>query len=104
NMNGGPNQTACIITVSGQFPEGIMYELSVARGSWDRLTVNSSGVITNVITNYAPAYGPANGTIFRKRCDMNNNGSWADDNLSGYCNLDTGEWENTGLTCTPVTD
>src|SRR5690606_4217504 len=45
-----------------------------------------------------------NGTVYRKRCDMNNNGTWSDDTANGLCNEDTGEWQNTGVSCTPVTN
>lgn len=105
HANGGTNSTACIIGPLGEFPAGIMYEVSVARNSWDRHTVDSNGTITAVQTNYAPAYGPENGIVYRSRCDMNNNGTWTDDTLSGVCSNDnTAEWEDTGISCSPVTD
>ena len=106
NMNGmGPAGTACLMVwYDPEFPAGIMYEYSVERDSWDQLTVNASGVVTNVIQNFAPAYGVTSGIMYRKRCDMNNNGTWADDTLSGYCLDDQGEWENTGVGCNPITN
>lgn len=59
HLDAGNGGIACIVNSVTQFPTGTMYELSVIRDSWDRHTIDSNGIITNVQTNYAPAYSSA---------------------------------------------
>ncbi len=115
--------SACIAAQGDEFPTPYVYEISADGVRWNRhhvsdgtsllngylgFTTYPEGSVYRTDYNYTNAFGPDSGTIYRKRCDMNNNGDWSDDNFNGYCNTsaggDQGEWENTGNTCSPVTD
>lgn len=119
DYNAANGNVACLTQSPPYTWDARLYEPSASNGNWQQLNITSGtggdltspgnsstpGWINSVNPlSGSPLYGLGTGVVYRNRCDVNNNGTWADDNFNGTCTTPDGAWENTGISCSPITD